>query len=316
VTDKGLVSVVLIFKDEERFIREAISSVLSQTYGRWEMLLVDDGSSDRSTSIARECAAHHDGQIRYLEHAGHANCGMSASRNLGIRESRGELVAFLDGDDVWLPDHLKVAVDILEEFSKADMVYGRSLYWYSWEGEAASQPDRLQSHWFRAKGIVEAPDLLRRFLTFRASLPSPTGIVVRTHAVREVGGFVDAFRGMYEDQAFLARFCLSRAVYVSQRCTTLYRQHASATSALAERFGRTETARSRYYDWLESILEKAGECGSELRQAARLARQLGDRNRADWGTRLALTRVKLRQHAYAALERLSDIVRLRPGFRQ
>src|SRR5262249_40463181 len=100
---KPLVSVIMIFLNAEPFIEEAIDSVLQQTYADWELLLVDDGSSDASTQIARRFAAGLPGRVRYLEHDQHVNLGKSASRNLGISEARGEFIAFLDADDVWLP---------------------------------------------------------------------------------------------------------------------------------------------------------------------------------------------------------------------
>jgi len=103
VSDTPLVSVITIFLDAERFLNEAIESLRAQTYERWELLLVDDGSRDGSSEIAREHAARDPHRIRVLEHAGHANLGMSASRNLGIAHARGDLVALLDADDVYLP---------------------------------------------------------------------------------------------------------------------------------------------------------------------------------------------------------------------
>ena len=109
-----LVSVVIAFLDGERFLREAIDSVFAQTYERWELLLVDDGSGPAASSIARECAAREPGRVRYLEHDEHRNRGLSASRNLGIAGARGVYTAFLDADDVWLPDKLMDQVAILE----------------------------------------------------------------------------------------------------------------------------------------------------------------------------------------------------------
>ena len=103
VKSEDLVTVIVIFLDEARFIQEAIDSVLVQSYPHWELLLIDDGSRDQSSGIARSIADQRPGKIRYLEHAGHQNLGMSASRNLGIRHAKGKYIAFLDADDVWSP---------------------------------------------------------------------------------------------------------------------------------------------------------------------------------------------------------------------
>src|SRR5438128_12540181 len=98
---KPLVSAIIIFLNAEQFIQEAIESVFAQTYDNWELLLVDDGSTDGSTAIARSYLERHPRRVRYLEHSEHANRGMSASRNIGSRYARGEYIAFLDADDVW-----------------------------------------------------------------------------------------------------------------------------------------------------------------------------------------------------------------------
>jgi glycosyltransferase involved in cell wall biosynthesis len=128
------VSVVMIFLNAAKFIEEAIESVFAQTYSSWELLLVDDGSTDASTEIARNYANQYVDQVRYLEHAGHKNRGMSASRNLGTRNCKGKCVAFLDADDLWLSHKLERQTAILESKPKVAMVYGATQYWYSWIG--------------------------------------------------------------------------------------------------------------------------------------------------------------------------------------
>ena len=139
-----LVSVVMPFLDGIRFLPEAIDSVVTQTYPEWELLLVDDGSTDGSSALARDYARGRPDRIRYLEHAGHANRGKSTSRNLGIAEARGELLAFLDADDIFLPDKLARQVDLLHQHADAVMVYGNTEYWVSWNPDRpVLQRDRL-----------------------------------------------------------------------------------------------------------------------------------------------------------------------------
>jgi glycosyltransferase involved in cell wall biosynthesis len=83
--ENPLVSVVIAFYNEEDLLHEAIESVILQDYDNWELLLVDDGSIDQSSSIAKKYSEAYDGKISYLEHEGHQNRGLSASRNLGIQ---------------------------------------------------------------------------------------------------------------------------------------------------------------------------------------------------------------------------------------
>src|SRR5262249_36911577 len=132
---RPLVSVVVIFYNCDGFLAEAIDSILAQTYDNWELLLCDDGSTDGGTDRARRYAARFPDKIRHLEHPGHSNKGMSATRNLGISQARGELVTFLDGDDVYLPERLARHVEMFERYPQADVVQSPRELWHSWRGE-------------------------------------------------------------------------------------------------------------------------------------------------------------------------------------
>ena len=271
---KELVSVVVNFLNASRFLEEAIASVHAQTYRTWELLLVDDGSTDASTEIARRHAARDPERLRYLEQPGHENRGASAARNLGIANARGELIAFLDADDVWLPSRLDRGVELLRRHPAADMVYGESEYWRSWEGERAAYPDRVQPHGFSADRVVPAPELLVRYLTHRAAVPCPTSMTFRTRAVRKSGGFIESFRGMHDDQAFLARFCLYHDVYVAHECWDRYRQHDASLCATAAQRGEVAKAREVYLTWLHEFLAEQGTRGTRVWDALRFAERV------------------------------------------
>lgn len=126
------VSCIMIFLNGEAHIREAIESVLDQNHGDWELILVDDGTTDGATAIARGYADAHPGRVIYTRHPGHENRGMCASRNAGLRLARGEYVAFLDADDIWLPDRLTSHVALMDRHSGVAMSMGPTLYWSSW----------------------------------------------------------------------------------------------------------------------------------------------------------------------------------------
>jgi glycosyltransferase involved in cell wall biosynthesis len=297
----GLVSVVVIFLDEAAFLEEAIASVLAQTYSNWELLLVDDGSTDGSNRIARRHAEADPARIRYLEHPGHENRGMSASRNLGIASARGEFVAFLDGDDVWLPRRLERSVALLREHPQAQMVYGATQHWHSWLDAAAPARDRVPGHWFRANRMFRPPDLLVRYLRQTATLPSPLSMTVRREALLEVGGFEESFRTLYEDQVFLARLCLRHAVYVSNEWLDRYRQHPDSACAVGNARGEETLARRKYLAWVESYLEAQGFRDSEVWSALQFARALDERPATGWRARLSRL---ARRAANSAADRL------------
>lgn len=254
-----LVSVVTIFLNAERFIEDAIQSVLAQTYHDWELLLVDDGSVDRSAEIAKQNAAQSPETVRYLHHDNLRNRGMSASRNLGIRHARGAYVAFLDADDVWRPDKLRQQVAILESHPEAAMVYGVSQRWYSWTGDPEDAGrDYTPRPGLPSDAVVEPPTLLRLFLQKEVSTPGTCSVIARREVIEQVGGFEEEFPGMYEDQAFYAKVCLEAPVYVSTECWDRYRRHPGSCRVTVKRDGQYHLARLKYLRWLREYLLARG----------------------------------------------------------
>jgi len=233
-----LISVITIFLNGETYLEEAIESILSQTYTNWELMLVDDGSTDASTSIAQNYAERYPHKIRYLEHANHQNLGMSASRNLGIRESKGQYVAFLDADDIYLPHKLDWQVRLLEAQPTTAMVYGPTESWYSWTGQAndlaRDQPRPLR---VQADRLYQPPELFVRFLESTARTPIPTSLLVRRKAIEKIGGFEERFKTMFEDQVFLYKLCLYEPVYVESECLSRYRQHPDSYCSVSRQNG-------------------------------------------------------------------------------
>jgi glycosyltransferase involved in cell wall biosynthesis len=255
----------MIFLNAEKFILEAIESVFAQTYPHWELLLIDDGSTDESTAIAKRYADQHPQRVRYLEHPGHQNRGMSASRNLGIRKSKGHYNAFLDADDVWLPEKLEKQVQILDREQKAGMVYGATQYWHSWTGKTEDKAkDYIQKASLPSITLLYPPALLTLFLQKRTAIPCMCSLVVKREVLTAIGGFEETFRNMYEDQAFYAKVALETPVIVTNECLDRYRQHPDSCCAQAESAGKTHSAHLFYLDWLTSYLTEQGFNGSEV----------------------------------------------------
>lgn len=257
-----LVSVVIIFLNAEKFLEEAIESVFAQSYQHWELLLVDDGSTDGSTPLALGYAERHPDCVRYLEHADHQNVGASASRNLGIGHARGEYLALMDADDVWLPHKLAEQVAIFLSQPAAGMVYGNALYWYSWTGELADlERDYTPVLGDQLDTLIAPPQLLYLFLQQKFHVPCPCTIMVRREVIARRGGFEEAFRGifqLYEDQVFYAKVCFQEPVFVASACWAKYRRHPDSCVATVRAAGRQHAARYFYLDWLERYLAARG----------------------------------------------------------
>ena len=245
-----LVSVVLIFLNEERFIKEAVQSVRDQHFTDWELILVDDGSTDRSTLIAKDLAAEEE-RIRYVDHPGHENRGMSASRNLGAAHSTAPFIAFLDADDVWVPDRLAEQVDLLERMPDVAMVCGAPLYWYSWD-PASTKADHVVLPGGFADQRFDPPEAALALYPLSRGARCVVEVLVRRRAFDMVGGFEERFRGLYEDQAFYIKVYFRYPIYISSRSWLRYRQHdASCCGQLT----RADSWRRRgdFLDWLQEL---------------------------------------------------------------
>src|SRR5882757_4082321 len=104
-----LVSVIMPAYNAEKYIAEAINSVKQQTYTAWELIVIDDGSTDNTAAIIKKYAGT-DNRIMYTYQA---NGGQGKARNNGLKKATGEYVAFLDADDLWIPEKLNTQVEIM-----------------------------------------------------------------------------------------------------------------------------------------------------------------------------------------------------------
>lgn len=251
------ISVVICFYNDELYLGEAIESVLSQTFTQWELVLVDDGSSDGSAGIAKRYVSEHPGKISCVHHEGRRNKGLSESRNLGIQHARGELIAFLDADDVYLPAYLQNQHCIFTDNSEIGMVCEATEYWYSWE--KAGAPDLKIAVGARQDRIFEPPELaLHLYPLAKGNAPCTCGTIVRKTIIERHGGFEKQFTGMYEDQAFLIKIYLHERVYISSECNNRYRQRSGSMMNTAYSQGRYHHYRKMFLRWLLEYCQSTG----------------------------------------------------------
>lgn len=252
-----LVSVIICFYNEEQFLKEAIASVLGQEYRNWQLLLVDDGSSDKSSNIALEYAEKFPTQIIYCEHENHSNKGLSASRNLGIKKSNGELISFLDADDVWLPKKLLTQVSIFQRNHDIGMTAEASLYWNDWSN---SKNKNIEIAVGTASEFVYEPyELICDLYPLgKGAAPVPSGLMIKKEAIERSGYFDESFikeYSLYEDQVFLSKMYLQEKVYISSACNNLYRQRTNSIVTSVRAKGHYHDVREYFLKWLENFLQ-------------------------------------------------------------
>ncbi len=218
--DGCLVSVIIPDYNQAHFIRDAIDSVLRQTYNDYEIIVVDDGSTDDSSVVVAE----YGDQVHYIHQP---NQGLSAARNTGIAASRGQLIALLDSDDAWLPDYLVTMVTALGANPQAGAAYA------GWQYMDSLGRDLPQS-----STRVVAPEEFRSTLAFGNFLV-PSGVLVRRQCFDEHGLFDTQLRAV-EDRDMWLRIAETYPVVGVPQVLVRYRTHGeNMTKDLA----RMETAR-------------------------------------------------------------------------
>lgn len=169
-----LISVIIPAYNAEAFIRRTLNSVLSQTYTNLEVLVIDDGSSDRTVEIVEEMAVG-DRRIHLLQQP---NSGVAAARNLGIKQAKGEFIAPIDADDIWYPQNIEKQVHC---FLNSDTSVGLV---YSWSVDIDEQD--IPTGEFRAatiEGNVYQTLICHNFLG------NASASLIRRNCLERVGGY-------------------------------------------------------------------------------------------------------------------------------
>ncbi len=261
------VGVVIIVLDGGRFLAEAIESVRAQTIADWELVVVDDGSTDATAEIVERFVAR-DARIRGIAHPDRRNLGMSASRNAGVAATSADRIVFLDHDDLLEPRKLEVLGERLDAHPEAMAAVGPNLRWRSWDRSGAA--DEVQDLG-AGPGVLPPPGTLPHFIA--RSDATPLGPMLRRAAFESVGGYDPAFRGMHEDQAFFARFMLRHPIVVCGEVLHRYRMHEDSCVARSHRTGAALASRRRYLEWLGGELARSPLAGdATLRRRVAAAR--------------------------------------------
>ena len=247
------VSVILPLFNAAAFLDETIESVLAQTFTDFELLIVDDGSSDGSYEKAQGWTREHPDRIRLYTHPDHANCGVSATRNLGMARANADLFAYIDADDTWPVDKLSQQVALFDRYPELGLAGGAALYWGSWNGGddwlvvAGHRPDAL---------IPPVEAALHTYPLGKAQAPCPSTLMVRRALIEKVGGCEDEFRTMYEDQVLLVKCYVGGYVYLSSETLCNYRQHPGSIMATMGRNDTYHDARKDFLRWFDSYLQR------------------------------------------------------------
>ena len=216
-----VVTVFMAVFNGEAYIAESIKSILAQSFTDFELLIVNDGSTDRTLGVIEQ---FNDPRIRVLQNE--SNKGLAFTRNRGLREARGQYIAILDSDDIALPERLEVQVDFMNAHLKIAICGGQAF---------------LIDTSGRQTGALNVPSGTRNMaqhLVLHNILINST-LMIRTSAMKEVGGYRDLAPAEDYDLSF--RISLKHEIANLDRILIAYRVHEHNTSGLqSDKVGLSE----------------------------------------------------------------------------
>ena len=202
------ISVIIPLYNKEKEIERAINSVLSQTYTDFELIIVNDGSTDKSFEIAK--SFENNNQVRIFSQE---NIGLPATRNRGIREARADFVSFLDADDEWYPDFLETLMSLRQKYPDAGL-YATSYCYCNDNGivyPKSSIPDGFEG-------------ILHPYFKYAPEFPFVSICVGIPKSTFESVGYFNPNIRMHEDNEMWTRIALVRPIAFSKKSCACYNQ--------------------------------------------------------------------------------------------
>jgi glycosyltransferase involved in cell wall biosynthesis len=208
------VSVVMAVHNGQAYLKEAVDSILRQSFSAFEFIIVDDGSTDRSGEILDACAAA-DSRIRVIKQE---NMGLTRSLNRGLSLSRGEFIARMDADDVSLPNRFQLQVNFFETHPD-HVLLGAEVLEISPEGDPLCFGGRATDH----------VEIRRRMLLGGGDAVSHPVVMIRKTALDQVGSYDEAFQTTQDLDLFLRLSEVGQVANLPQHLL-LWRQHPASVN--------------------------------------------------------------------------------------
>ena len=263
------VSVIIPAYNAEAFLAEAVESAIASTYPPEEIIIVDDGSSDRTAEIAKKLACSNPAFVRTLSHADGRRHGVAATANRGAREATADLLALVASDDRILPNHLARAVQVFSIHPEVALLFGRArilkLMNHNCYADSGGELGKGHKH-----GII--PDAFDRILD-GCYIPAST-MVCRRDAFVAVGGFDEKLE-FCEDRLLWAKLAYRYHVYNLDEACAEYRVHPLSLTARVTREGAYGTHEVACLEALSEWMPRTERAGWSRLDAA--WRRTGDR---------------------------------------
>ncbi|MCK9368409.1 glycosyltransferase family 2 protein [Candidatus Dojkabacteria bacterium] len=240
--DLPLVSVITTTYNGEKTIKRALRSILEQSYPNIELIVVDDGSTDNT---AKAVESIKDKRIQLVRHK--INRNGAAGRNTGIKASKGEYVAFLDDDDEWFPNKLKVQIADLQRRDQN-----------IWKASVTSHYKQEGNCWNKIL-INKEGDLTKEILLMEISLSAGASLLIHKSAINKIGLFDEKYL-RHQDQEYLLRYLREYKLAVVQEPLTKVYGHAVriAGSGGVAKVDRLVEVKNLFLSDFKNDIEKLG----------------------------------------------------------
>jgi len=240
---KPVVSIIINCFNGQQYLRQAIDSVLSQTYKNWEIIFWDNASTDKSPDIVKE---YGNKKIHYFK--SEKTCSLGEARNLALKNADGKYIAFLDCDDIWLPEKLEKQISIFSKDPDIGLVFSDALYFN----------DKGKS--FRLYGKKKPPEgyVFRQLLT--KNFLCLSSVMMKKEALLNLAGWFDARFSCIEDMDLFLRIAHDWKLSCADGVLIKYRMHQKSW---------TYTHQSSFPEEQELLIEKLSSLYSNLSQEYR-----------------------------------------------
>lgn len=272
VNTNPLVSAIIPTYNRAHIICEAVDSVLAQTYPHIEVILVDDGSKDDTLARLQQ----YGNRIRVVSQA---NSGPAAARNRGIAVARGDLIAFLDSDDIWLPSKIERQVSLMRR-AGASVPCCLSNIMMKWNSGDRASFDIALLKPSAEEGVWLNPDevLATRFVLFNQ------GVMIRREVLQKIGIFDESIRYL-EDVEFPQRLSLEGPWAFIETPLVVWRE--SMTNSVYKNSQRDDLCtRECMVEVLETHLKRVEAAGGDARLRRYVSRELWRARRHLWAARM------------------------------
>ena len=209
------VAVIIPCFNSSKFIEKTIESALTQDYKDLEIVAIDDGSTDETRKILESYLP----KVRILSHPNNSNLGQAASLNLGIRESKSDLIAFLDSDDIWYPKKIEEQVKIFQRYSYVGLVYTN--------GYVIDENDKIL---YKLLPDDFQEENIPGKILLKCYIRTPSTVMVKREELKKIGLFKPYLRNGQDHDMWIRMSEVTKFYYIPN-ILAAYRKHPGQISS-------------------------------------------------------------------------------------